>query len=326
MKWMLKTVLPCAALAARGAAQAEERVWPTPGIAHVDDLGIPDALAFGIRGTLGNGSVTVGPAAACATEGPRHVEATAFFGWFPRDRRPAQLTVRIPDGTVLRFDPVVRGGPEAALHSTRTTDPVGRGAQPRGRRGVPCVHQASGQRCVCAAGRRGSRRRNEDGWEKMTGDAESDVKANEAELERREDLRKSRSIRFSDAEWEEVRRVALAHGAPPSAFVRDMVLAVLRDADVVSGDAIRGPARSLWQVRHEIVVVALSVGFILLGIVVGDSVERGEICVVGKGARGTIAKSPAGLRILASLDGIAVGCAVGDDDRGQRRWPSRTGA
>ena len=125
MTGTMKAALPCAALAAHGAAQADERVWPMPGIAHVDGLGIPGALGFGMQGTLGDGSVTVGLAAVCATEGPRQVEATAFFGEFPRDRRPAQLAVRIADGTVLRFGPVVRGGSEAGFHSSRITDAAG---------------------------------------------------------------------------------------------------------------------------------------------------------------------------------------------------------
>ncbi len=122
MTGRMKTVLLCAALAAHGAAQADERTWPVPGIMHVEDLGIPGALAFGMRGTLGDGRVTVGLAAVCATAGPREVEATALFGGFPRDRRPVQLAVRTADGMVLRFGPVVRGGPEAGFHSPRITD------------------------------------------------------------------------------------------------------------------------------------------------------------------------------------------------------------
>ena len=174
---MFMTVVLCAALAAHGAAQAEERVRPTPGIAHVDDLGIPGALAFGMRGTLGDGSVTVGLAAVCATEGPRQVEVTAFFGGFPRDRRPVQLVVRTADGMVLRFGPVVRGGPEAGFHSPRITDPAGAArfadaafrpgslvsnghrsfrkrageARNRGAGGVPRARRAVGGRRGCAA-------------------------------------------------------------------------------------------------------------------------------------------------------------------------------
>lgn len=125
MTGTVAAVLLCAALAAHGAAQAEERVWPMPAIAYVDDLGIPGSLAFGMRGRLGEGSGTFGLVAVCTTEGPRQVEVAAFFGGFPRDRRPVQLAVRTADGTVLRLGPVVRGGREAGFHSPRITDPVG---------------------------------------------------------------------------------------------------------------------------------------------------------------------------------------------------------
>lgn len=74
----------------------------------------------------------------------------------------------------------------------------------------------------------------------MTGDAECDVTAKEAEPERQEDLRRNRTIRFSDAEWEEVRRVAEADGTAPAEFVRDTVLALARDGDAAAGDAVDG--------------------------------------------------------------------------------------
>ena len=71
----------------------------------------------------------------------------------------------------------------------------------------------------------------------MGGEAKSHVTANEAELERQEDSRRNRTIRFSDAEWEEVRRVAEAHGTSPAEFVRDTVIAFARDSDIVASDA-----------------------------------------------------------------------------------------
>ena len=72
----------------------------------------------------------------------------------------------------------------------------------------------------------------------MTRDAESDAMASEAGPERQEDLRRNRTIRFSDAEWEEVRRFAEADGTPPAELVRDTVLALARDGDVGAGDAV----------------------------------------------------------------------------------------
>ena len=123
MKTTLKTVLMTAALAVSGAAQAGE-TFPTPGIARIDALEIPRALAFGMKGALGNSGIAVGLAAVCATEGPRRVDVTAFFGGFPHDRRPVQLAVRTAEGTVERFGPVVSGGREAGFHSPKIVDPA----------------------------------------------------------------------------------------------------------------------------------------------------------------------------------------------------------
>ena len=74
----------------------------------------------------------------------------------------------------------------------------------------------------------------------MTGEAEGDAKANETELDRQEDLRRNRTIRFSDAEWEEVRHLAEADGAVPAEFVRDTVLALARDAGAAAGEEAVG--------------------------------------------------------------------------------------
>ena len=54
--------------------------------------------------------------------------------------------------------------------------------------------------------------------------------------ERPEDARRNRTIRFSDSEWEEVRRAALLHETPPAEFVRETILALARNPEsVVSG-------------------------------------------------------------------------------------------
>ena len=118
----LKTIVLAMAFALSGTAQAEDTL-PTPEIARIHDLGIPGAVAHAMRGELGRSGIRVGLRVLCATEGPRRVEATAFFGGFPRDRRPVQLAVRTADGTVERFGPVVSAGPEAGFHSPRITDP-----------------------------------------------------------------------------------------------------------------------------------------------------------------------------------------------------------
>ena len=120
---LTKAVLLAAALALPGAAQAGE-TFPTPEIVHIDELDIPGAAAWAMKGALGDSGIAVGLAAVCATKGPRRVEATAFFGAFPVDRRPVQLAVRTGGGTFERFGPVVSGGPEAGFHSPRIAEPA----------------------------------------------------------------------------------------------------------------------------------------------------------------------------------------------------------
>ena len=46
-----------------------------------------------------------------------------------------------------------------------------------------------------------------------------------------EDPRRNRSIRFSDSEWEEVRRASEMQGTPPAELVRETVLAHLRNRE-----------------------------------------------------------------------------------------------
>ncbi len=43
-----------------------------------------------------------------------------------------------------------------------------------------------------------------------------------------DDNRKTRSIRFSESEWDEVRNAALAHDLPAAEFVRERILALVR--------------------------------------------------------------------------------------------------
>ncbi len=62
---------------------------------------------------------------------------------------------------------------------------------------------------------------------------ESKVKA-----DRPEDARRNRTIRFSDSEWEEVRRAALLHETPPAEFVRETILALARNPESAVSDAV----------------------------------------------------------------------------------------
>ena len=65
----------------------------------------------------------------------------------------------------------------------------------------------------------------------MSDDVRSDAGESEAAADRPEDARRNRTIRFSDSEWEEVRRAAMAHDTPPTEFVRETILAFARNQE-----------------------------------------------------------------------------------------------
>ena len=48
----------------------------------------------------------------------------AYFGPFPSDGRPVQFAVRLPDQSVERAGPVVRGGPGTGFHEPLVEDPA----------------------------------------------------------------------------------------------------------------------------------------------------------------------------------------------------------
>ena len=55
--------------------------------------------------------------------------------------------------------------------------------------------------------------------------------ADETGGEKSGDARKTRGIRFSESEWEEVKRAAAAHEMPAAEFVRERILALARDPE-----------------------------------------------------------------------------------------------
>ena len=63
-----------------------------------------------------------------------------------------------------------------------------------------------------------------------------------SEAEKADDNRRTRSIRFSDTEWEEVKRTARAHDLPAAEFVRQTILGLSREP---AGGAAPPPAPSL---------------------------------------------------------------------------------
>ena len=76
----------------------------------------------------------------------------------------------------------------------------------------------------------------------MSDDIRNDAQDGEPAAERPEDARRNRTIRFSDSEWEEVRRAAILHDMPPTEFIRETMLALARKPGNSTSD---GPAPSL---------------------------------------------------------------------------------
>ena len=54
------------------------------------------------------------------------------------------------------------------------------------------------------------------------------------------DARKTRGIRFSESEWEEVKRAAAAHEMPAAEFVRERILALARAPESAEAGPVAG--------------------------------------------------------------------------------------
>ena len=65
----------------------------------------------------------------------------------------------------------------------------------------------------------------------MSGDTGNELPESGTVAERPEDARRNRTIRFSDSEWEEVRRAAVLHDMPPTEFVRERILEIARNSE-----------------------------------------------------------------------------------------------
>ena len=68
----------------------------------------------------------------------------------------------------------------------------------------------------------------------------SEVAGSETPAEKAGDARKTRGIRFSESEWEDVKRAAQAHGLPAAEFVRERILALARNPESADGPPV-GP-------------------------------------------------------------------------------------
>lgn len=62
----------------------------------------------------------------------------------------------------------------------------------------------------------------------MNEDVRNEAAPGENTAEKAGDARKTRGIRFSESEWEEVKRAAAAHEMPVAEFVREKILALAR--------------------------------------------------------------------------------------------------
>ena len=65
----------------------------------------------------------------------------------------------------------------------------------------------------------------------MSEDTRNDAPQVEAAADKAEDARRNRTIRFSDSEWEEVRRAAILHDTGPTEFIRETILTLARNAE-----------------------------------------------------------------------------------------------
>ena len=80
--------------------------------------------AFAMRAHLPKSNSLVGMAFWCSQTSLSGLSITTFFGGFPHDRRPVQLSVRAAENKIHRFGPVVAGGKESGFHSPILEDPI----------------------------------------------------------------------------------------------------------------------------------------------------------------------------------------------------------
>ena len=72
----------------------------------------------------------------------------------------------------------------------------------------------------------------------MNEDGRNEADGGDPATERGDDNRKTRSIRFSESEWEEVRNAALAHDLPAAEFIRERILALIRATEMAGEPAV----------------------------------------------------------------------------------------
>ena len=79
----------------------------------------------------------------------------------------------------------------------------------------------------------------------MTENDRNEAAAGENAGDRAGDVRKTKGIRFSVSEWEEVKRAALAHEIPAAEFVRERILALARAPESAGSRPVPPPLAPL---------------------------------------------------------------------------------
>ena len=79
----------------------------------------------------------------------------------------------------------------------------------------------------------------------MSEDDGIEAAGSETTAEKTGDARKTRGIRFSESEWEEVKRAAQAHGSPAAEFVRERILALARAPESANASPVAPPLAPL---------------------------------------------------------------------------------
>ena len=74
----------------------------------------------------------------------------------------------------------------------------------------------------------------------MSEDGRNEAAGGENTAEKSGDARKTRGIRFSESEWEEVKRAAAAHEMPAAEFVRERILEFARSPESVGPVPVAG--------------------------------------------------------------------------------------
>ncbi len=93
----------------------------------------------------------------------------------------------------------------------------------------------------------------------MSEEVGNEAAAGENAADKSGDVRKTRGIRFSESEWEEVKKAAAAHEMPAAEFVRERILELARAPEGVGPGPVAGSMapliermfRYIWFVATE---------------------------------------------------------------------------